>query len=145
MSLLSYSKLLAVPIFLILPTPQRKSQINPDPKLRWLCCIKIKIKDRKDICIQDKTPTLVHKNSVAAQLSLLKQIDWHPLMEKQMLFSLLLSLASSKWDGNFFYFFTFSVVQIFACYSLMLHQFYHHQQTAITRVQIMSWWQYSNY
>lgn len=57
---------------------------------------KIKIKDRKDICIQDKTPTLVHKNSVAAQLSLLKQIDWHPLMEKQMLFSLLLSLASSE-------------------------------------------------
>lgn len=36
---------------------------------------KIEIKDQKDICIQDKTPTLVQKNNVAAQLSLLKQID----------------------------------------------------------------------
>jgi len=31
---------------------------------------KIKIKDQNDICNQDKTPTLVHKNNVTAQHSL---------------------------------------------------------------------------
>lgn len=67
----------------------------------------IKIKDQKNTCIQDKTPTLFHKNSVAAWLLLLKRIDWPPLMEEQTLFSLLLLLASTELDENFFVFLLF--------------------------------------